>query len=94
MLYLNLPLLIEAIGFTPQDLIKICVGTVTAKVYPKILPTIAIFEIAHAYQVNKTSLASLQADLYLVSDAFGGQLNASSTINGIYRDWKCHFNKH
>jgi hypothetical protein len=55
MSYLNLVLSIEATGFTPQDLVEICVGAMTAKVYPKILPTMAVFERAHAFQVNKTA---------------------------------------
>jgi hypothetical protein len=94
MLYLDLPLSIEATGFTPQDLVKICVGSMTAKVYPKILSTMAGFKCAHAFQVNKTTLTNLQAGLHLVFDAFGRQLNATSTVNSIYSDWKCHFNEH
>jgi hypothetical protein len=81
-------------GLTPQDLIEIHFGSVTAKVYPKILPTMAVLECVHAFQVNKTALTNLQADLRLVFDAFSSQLNATSTANGIYSDWKHHFNKH
>ncbi len=94
MLYLDLPLSVEATGLTPQDLIEIHVGSVTAKVYLKILPTMAVNECVHAFQVNKTTLTNLQANLRLVFDAFGSQLNATSTVNSIYSDWKCHFNKH
>ncbi len=94
MSYLDLPLYVEDTGFTPQDLIEIHVGAITAKVYPKILPTMAVFECAHAFQVTETALTNIQANLRLVVDAFGGQLNATSTIDGIYSDWKCHFNKH
>jgi hypothetical protein len=90
----ELPSSVEATRFTPQDLIEICVDTITAKVYPKILPTMAVFEHPHAFQVNKTALTSLQANLRLVFDAFGRQLNATATVNGIYSDWKRHFNKH
>jgi hypothetical protein len=93
-LYLDLPSSIEATGLTPQDLVEIRVGSVTAKVYPKILPTMAVFKWVHAFQVNKTALANLQANLSLVFDAFGGQLNATSTLNSIYSGWKRHFNKH
>ncbi len=94
MLYLNLPLSVEATGFTPQDLVKIPVGAVMAKVYPKLLPAMAVFERAHAFQVNKTALTNLQANLHLVFDAFGRQLNVTSTVDGIYSDWKHHFNEH
>jgi hypothetical protein len=66
----------------------------TAKVYPKIFPTMAVFEHAHVFQVNKTALTNLQANLHLVFDAFGRQLDATSTVDGIYSDWKRHFNKH
>jgi hypothetical protein len=92
MLYLDLLLSIEATGFTPQDHVEIRVGLVTAKRYPKILPTMAVFEWVHAFQVNKTALTNLQANLRLVFNAFGGQLNATSTVNGIYCDWKRRFN--
>jgi hypothetical protein len=53
----------------------------------------AVFEHVHAFQVNKTALTNLQANLRLVFEAFGSQLNATSTVDGIYSDWKCHFNK-
>ncbi len=86
MSYLDLPLFVEATGLTPQDLVKICVGSVTAKVYPKILPTVAVFKWTHAFQVDKTALTNLQNNLRLVFDAFGGQLNATSTVDGIYSD--------
>jgi hypothetical protein len=90
----ELPSSVEATGFTPQDLVEICVGTITAKVYTKILPTIAVFKCAHAFQLNKAALHNLQADLRLVFDAIGGQLNATSTVGGIYSNGKHHFNKH
>jgi hypothetical protein len=94
MSYLDLPSSVEATGFTPQDLVEICVGSVMAKVYPKILPTMAVFKWVHAFQVNKTTLTNHQANLRLVFDAFGRQLNATSTVDGIYSDWKPHFNEH
>jgi hypothetical protein len=94
MLYLDLPLPIEATGFTPLDLVEISVSSVTAKVYPKILPTMAVFKCANTFQVNKTTLTNLQDNLHLVLDAFGGQLDTTTTVDGIYSDWKRHFNKH
>jgi hypothetical protein len=54
----------------------------------------AVFECAHAFQVNKTTLTNLHANLHLFFNAFGGQLNATSTTGGIYSDWTCHFNEH
>jgi hypothetical protein len=94
MSYFDLSLSVEATGLTPRDLVEIRVGSMTAKVYPKIMPMMAVFEWAHTFQVNKTILTNLQADLRLVFDAFGGQLNSTSTVDGIYSDWKCHFNEH
>jgi hypothetical protein len=94
MSYLDLSLSVEATGFTPQDLVKICVGSVTAKMHLKILPTMAVFEHAHTFQVNNTALTNLQANLRLAFNAFGRQLNATSTVDGIYSDLKCHFNEH
>jgi hypothetical protein len=50
MLYLaELPLSVEATGFMPRDPVEILVGTVTAKVYSKTLPMMAVFECAHAF---------------------------------------------
>jgi hypothetical protein len=94
MSYLDLPLSIEVTGLTPQDLVEICVSSVMAKVYPMTLQTMGIFKHAHTFQVNKTTLTNLQANLRLVFVAFGGQLNATSTVNSIYSDWKCYFNEH
>jgi hypothetical protein len=94
MLYLDLPSTIEATGFTPQDLVEIRVSSVTAEVYSKILPTMAVFECVHIFQVNKTALTNLQANLRLVFDAFGRQLNATSIVDSIYSDCKRHFNEH
>ena len=53
-----------------------------------------IWERAHAYQINKTALKNLPTDLKLIIDAFGAQLNASSTTEGIISDFKRHFSDH
>jgi hypothetical protein len=92
MSYLHeLPLSVEATGFTLQDLVDVHVGILTIKMYPKITPTMPVFERAHAFQVNKSALNHLQTNLRFVFDAFGDQLNATYTINGILSDWKRHF---
>jgi hypothetical protein len=44
--------------------------------------------------VDKTALNNLQAYLRLLFDKFGEQLNATSTVEGIYSDWKRHLNKY
>jgi hypothetical protein len=78
-------------GFTPLDLVNVTVGHVSAKLYPKITLTMQIFDRAHAWQINKTTLFNLPADFKLVIDAFGAQLNATSTMEGIVSDWKRFF---
>jgi hypothetical protein len=51
-----------------------------------------VWEPAYAYQIAKTSLTNLPAELKLIIDAFGAQLNASSTTEGIVCDFKRFFN--
>ncbi len=43
-----------AMDFTPNDLVDITVGCISAKVYPKITQSMPPFERVHAYQVTKT----------------------------------------
>ncbi len=85
---------VAAMGFTPLDLVDVHVGRTTVKLYPKISPLMQIWEHTHAYQINKTALKNLPTDLKLIIDAFGAQLNASSTTEGIISDFKQHFNDH
>ncbi len=62
MFYLDIPSSIEVMGFTSQDLVAILVGSVTAKEYLKILPTMAVFKCVHAIYVNKTALTWQERD--------------------------------
>jgi hypothetical protein len=82
---------VNAIGFTPLNLVDVHVGRMTVKLYPKIGPAMQIWERAHAYQINKTALTNLPTDLKLIIDAFGAQLNASLTTEGIISDFKQYF---
>jgi hypothetical protein len=82
---------VDAMGFTPLDLIDVQVGGTSVKLYPTIGPAMQIWEHAHAYQINKTALTNLPTDLKLIIDAFGAQLNASSTTEGIISDFKRYF---
>ena len=50
-----------------------------------------VYERAHAFQIAKAALENLPANLRLVMDAFGAQLNASSTVEGILSDWRRFF---
>ena len=75
-------------GFTPLDLVDVPVGHMTVKLYRKITPAMPVHERVHAYQVNKAALKDLPTNLRLVIDAFGAQLNASSTVKGILSNWR------
>jgi hypothetical protein len=85
---------VNAMGFTPLNLVDVHVGRTTVKLYPKIGPTMQIWERTHVYQINKTALTNLPTELKLIIDAFGAQLNASLTTEGIISDFKRHFNDH
>ncbi len=78
-------------GFTPLDLVDVHVGQTTVKLYLKISPSMQIWERTHAYQINKTALMNLSTNLKLIINAFGAQLNASLTMEGIISDFKRHF---
>ncbi len=84
--------IVDVMGFTPLDLINVHVGRLTAKLYPKIGPAMKVWERAYTYQIAKTSLTNLPAELKLIIVAFGAQLNASSTTEGIVSDFKRYFN--
>ena len=84
---------VYGMGFTPLDLVDVPVGRMTIKLYPKITPVMPVHERAHAFQVNKATLKDLPTDLRLVIDAFGAQLNASLTVEGILSNWRRYFNE-
>jgi hypothetical protein len=73
---------VNAMGFTPLNLVNVHVGRTTLKLYPKIGPAMQIWECTHAYQINKTALTNLLTNLKLIINAFGAQLNASLTRKG------------
>jgi hypothetical protein len=81
-------------GFAPLDPVDVPVGKMIVKLYPKIIPLMPMHERAHAFQVNKSALKDLPTNLRLVIDAFGAQLNASSTVKGILSNWRCFFQEH
>ena len=72
---------VEAMGFMPLDLVDVHVGRLTAKLYPKIGLAMKFWERAYTYQIAKTFI-----------NAFGAQLNANSTTEGIGSDFKRYFN--
>ncbi len=44
--------------------------------------------------MNKAALKDLPTNLRLIIDAYGAQLNASSTVKGILSDWRQFFQEH
>jgi len=52
-----------------------------------------VHEHAHAFQVNKAALKDLPTNFWLAIDAFGAQLNSSSTVEGILSDWRRFFSE-
>ena len=80
-------------GFATLNLVNVPIGRMTVKLYPKITPAMPVHERVHAFQVNKATLKDLPTDLRLVIDAFGAQLNASLTVEGILSNWRRYFNK-
>jgi hypothetical protein len=85
---------VDAMGFTPLDLVDVHVGCMTVKLYLKIGPAMQIWERAHTYQINKTALMNLPTDLKLIINAFGAQLNGSLMTEGIISDFKRYFYDH
>jgi hypothetical protein len=73
--------------FAPRALVPIAVGCATFNVYPVIDPSMPVEERAHAYQVNKTALASAPVDLLVQLDVLGQQLNLAATVDGVRDDW-------
>jgi hypothetical protein len=70
----------------------VAVGRVSVKLYPRIMAMMPVYECAYAFQVNKTALKYLSGtDFGLVLDAFGAQLNLSSTMEGLISDWQRFF---
>ncbi len=81
---------VHEMGFAPLDPVDVFVGRMSIKLYIKITPSMPVYERAHAFQVNKATLKDLPTDQRLIIDAFGSQLNASWTVEGILCDWR-HF---
>ncbi len=85
---------VHKMGFAPLDPVDVSVGRMNIKLYPKIMPLMPVYEHVHAFQVNKTTLKDLPTNLWLIIDAFGSQLNASLTVEGILSDWRRYFLEH
>jgi hypothetical protein len=55
----------------PRALVPIAVGRTTVNLYAIIDPGMQVEECAHAYQINKTALASMPVDLRVQLDTLG-----------------------
>jgi hypothetical protein len=51
-----------------------------------------VYEGAHAFQVNKTALTNARGvEISEILDAFGAQVNSSSTVEGLISAWRQYF---
>jgi hypothetical protein len=83
---------VHEMTFVPRNLVSIQVGCLSASVYPKIEPSMPVFECVHAFQVITSALEPLPpVDTRLILDALGTQLNCSAIINGLMFDWQSLF---
>ena len=73
--------------FAPQALVPVHVGHTTVNLCAIIDPGMHVEERAHAFQINKTALASMPVDLRVQLDALGQQLNLAATVDSIRDDW-------
>jgi hypothetical protein len=77
--------------FTPRSLVAVRVGTYTENLYPVVKETMEVHEHAHAFHVNKATLASQAIPIRLQLNALGNQLNLAATMDGVIQDWTRHF---
>ena len=75
----------------PRALVPLAVGCTLVNLYAIIDPGMHVEERAHAFQINKTALASTSVDLRVWLDALGQQLNLAATVDGVRDDWLCFF---
>ena len=75
-------------AFVPHELVTIHVGRYLATVYPKVEPSMPVYEGAHTFQVAKTALEPLPVNTRLILHAIGDQLNCSAIVDGLMFDWK------
>ena len=73
--------------FAPRALVPVAVGRTLVNLYAVIDPGMHVEERAHAFQINKTALASTPVNLRVWLDALGQQLNLASMVDGVRDDW-------
>ncbi len=71
------------VSFVPKDLVLVQIERLSASLYPKIKPSMPVFEHAHAFQVAKSALEALPANTHLLLNTMGNQLNCSTIVNDL-----------
>ncbi len=77
--------------FALSALVPVAVGSTTVNLYKVIDLGMQVEERAHAYQINKTALASTPVDLQVQLDVLGQQLNLAAMVDGVCNNWLCFF---
>jgi hypothetical protein len=67
--------------------VPVAVGRTSVNLYTIIDPGMHVEERTHAFQINKTALASTPVDLRVQLEALGQQLNLATTVDGVRDDW-------
>jgi hypothetical protein len=73
--------------FAPRALVPVAVGRTTVNLYAVIDPGMHVEERAHAFQINKTALASMPVNLRVRLNALGQRLNLAATVDGVRDNW-------
>ncbi len=74
---------LSVLGFTPEQLVLLSVGCYQVNLYPKLSPSSSVLERAHAFQICKSALSTLNINIHILFDALGSQLNCMATIDGL-----------
>ena len=69
--------------FAPRALVPVAVGRTSANLYSIIDPGMHVEERAHAFQINKTALASTLVNLRVQLNMLGQQINLAATVDGV-----------
>jgi hypothetical protein len=77
--------------FAPWALVPVLVGRATVNLHPIINHTMMVHECAHAFQVNKTALATQALNLRVMLNALGAQLNLNASVEGMIEEWLWFF---
>ncbi len=77
--------------FVSRTLEPVQIDKMTVKLYPVVDSTMKPPERAHAFQINKTALATPGIDRRVMLDTFSAQLNLSVIVDGVLSDWTHHF---